>query len=271
MNYRHEARQALKRARKALDTNDDEHLKYAALELRMAMESLTYGKAKAYKDEFPPHEYETWQPRKVMAVLLEIDATADKDSTWAYGVEKTPGQPPEKMTMLGTETVLNMAILRKHYDALGSFLHVPTLKQTQTGKTHNPEKQRNRCGEIADYIDKVLASPVHNVTLGNFATFECVDCGQRIRKRMPHGTPSVEADCFSCKASYTIEDLGNGQVKWEPQVQEVACGNKGCGQTVEIWRRELAAGSTWTCQGCDGQNTIVLGIHYEEPAAKENE
>lgn len=133
MNYRHESRQALKRARTALESNDAENLKYVALELRMAMESLTYDRAKAYKDEFPPDEYETWQPRKVMAVLLEIDATADKDSTLSYGIEETPGQPASQMTMLGTETVLNMETLRKHYDALGSFLHVPTLKQTKSG------------------------------------------------------------------------------------------------------------------------------------------
>jgi hypothetical protein len=63
MNYRHESRQALKRACAALESNDDQDLKYAALELRMAMESLTYDRAKAYKDEFPPDEYETWQPR----------------------------------------------------------------------------------------------------------------------------------------------------------------------------------------------------------------
>ena len=35
MNYRHESRQVLKRARAALESNDDQNLKYAALELRM--------------------------------------------------------------------------------------------------------------------------------------------------------------------------------------------------------------------------------------------
>ena len=184
MNYRHESRQVLKRARAALESNDDQNLKYAALELRMAMEALTYDRAKAYKDEFPPDEYETWQPRKVMAVLLEIDATADKDSTLSYGLEETPGQPASQMTMIGTETVLNMETLRRHYDALGSFLHVPTLKQTKSGKGHDHGKLRMRCTEIAEYLDKVLTSPVHNVTLGNFATIDCAECGKPIRKRI---------------------------------------------------------------------------------------
>ena len=265
MNYRHEARQALKRARKALETNDDERLKYAALELRMAMESLTYDRAKAYKNEFPPDEYETWQPRKVMAVLLEIDATADKDSTLSYGIEETPGQPASQMTMLGTETVLNMEKLRRHYDALGSFLHVPTLKQTRSGKGHDREKLRARCTEIAEYIEKVLASPVHNVTLGNFATMDCAECGKPIRKRMPASAESIETECFSCKASYTIKDIGGGQVHWESHIHEVACGNKDCGHKIQIWRRELAAGATWNCPCCAGQNTITYGLRHDPP------
>ncbi len=71
----------------------------------------------------------------------------------------TPGQPSAKRTMLGTEKVLNMEMLRKHYDALGSFLHVPTLKQTKSGKARAPETQRKRCTEIAGYIEYVLGPP----------------------------------------------------------------------------------------------------------------
>ncbi len=76
--YRDDARHAVDRAKAELESGDDERLKYAALELRMALESLIYDRALIYKDEFPPREYETWQPRKLLAVLLEIDENADK-------------------------------------------------------------------------------------------------------------------------------------------------------------------------------------------------
>ena len=230
------------------------------------MEALTYDRASAYKDEFPPTEYETWQPRKVMAILLEIDTAADKDSTISYGIESTPGQPADEMTMLGTEIVLNMVTLRRHYDALGSFLHMPTLKQTKTGNAHDAVKLRNRCAEIAEYIEKVLASPVHNVTLGSFAIITCEECGERIRKRMSPGIDTVEAECFSCKASYIITDVGGGQVKWEPRIHEIACGNKDCGHKIQIWQREVAFGVTWTCPVCAGRNTIAYGIKHEGSA-----
>lgn len=120
MNYRNEARKYLKRSKEELDTGDNERLKYAALELRMAMEALTYDRAFAYKDEFPPDEYETWQPIKVMSVLLEIDPTTDKNSSIAFGLEERPGVPASVMQSLGEEKVLNMATLKSHYSALGS-------------------------------------------------------------------------------------------------------------------------------------------------------
>ena len=83
--HRSRARSALASAQSELASNEDQRLKYAALELRMAIESVTYDRALAYKSEFPPHEYETWQPKKVMSVLLQIDSTADLNSTLSFG------------------------------------------------------------------------------------------------------------------------------------------------------------------------------------------
>lgn len=72
-DYRSVARQATERAKSLLATANDDQLRYAALELRFAMEALTYDRAQAYAKEIPPEEMATWQPDKVMKVLLEID------------------------------------------------------------------------------------------------------------------------------------------------------------------------------------------------------
>ncbi|MFT8783380.1 hypothetical protein [Acetobacter syzygii] len=99
-DYRNDARRELARAKDELASVADERLKYAALELRMAMESLTYDRALAYREEFPPAEYETWQPRKVMAILLEIDPNADQESSLAFGIEPSVGVTPDVMKSL---------------------------------------------------------------------------------------------------------------------------------------------------------------------------
>jgi hypothetical protein len=232
------------------------------------MEAVTYDRATAFKEEFPTEEYETWQPKKVMAVLLEIEPTADKDSTIAFGLEEEFADPAKQMISLGTETVLNMGVLKKHYDALGSFLHIPTIKSTKAGKTINHDKLRKRCEGIRGYLDNVLSSPVFNPTLGVFASIECTECGKKIRKRMPKGESPINVECLNCVASYRVSSSGGNQSVWEPMQQEIECANKECTKKIVVWEKEIRQGAKWTCPECKGQNSVVLGVVYEESPNK---
>lgn len=261
IDYRSKARKYLKSANERLATGDDEHLRYSALDLRHAIEALTYDRANAYKKELPPDEYQTWQPKKLMAVLLEIDPTADKDSTVSIGIEETYGVPAPLMQVLGSEAVFNMGLLKKHYDALGNHLHVPTLKQMQT-EPPSTSKLRQRYAEIAGHIGKVLASTIHNSTLGSFASFECRQCEKPIRKRMPHGQSDIVAECFNCSASYKIKDMDDGKVQALPEVTTAKCANEACAHPFELWRREIQRGTAWKCPACGGQNVIDLCVRH---------
>lgn len=246
-------------------TNDEQRLKYAALNLRMAMEAITYERALAFKDEFPPQEYETWQPRKVMLVLLEIDPNADKDSSLAFGLEEVYGVPAPVMSALGSEKVLNMATLKEHYDALGSYLHVPTIGQAKVGKVPSAEKLKTRCENIIAFIKEVLASTVFNVTLGNFSSVNCIECGKPIRKRLHQGKVEIIAECYSanCSASYVICVKDNRQVEWKPRLHEIKCAGGNCNEKISVWYREMEIGRQWICPKCGGKNTFVLGIKFE--------
>lgn len=157
----------------------------------MAMEALTYDRALAYKDEFPPDEYETWQPIKVMSVLLEIDPTTDKNSSIPFGLEEKPGVQPSVMKSLGAEKILNMSTLKSHYSALGSYLHVQSMGVVRAGKSLDLRKFQSRCNEIVEFVSEVLSLPVFNITFGNFSTIACMECGTSIRKRVPHGQSEV--------------------------------------------------------------------------------
>lgn len=263
MDYRNQARKCLHAAQQQINSGDDRRLVYAALELRMALEGLTYDRALAYKDEFPPKEYETWQPRKIMAVLLEIDSNADKGGSLAIGVEPAYGVQPEKMNYLGSEDVLNMSTLRKHYDALGSYLHLPSMKKFLEGKKVDLDRLRSRCEEIAHFLEQIFRSSVFNVTLGSFATLDCMECGKPVRKRLPIDAGKTEARCFDCGASYTLIIKSDRKVTWEPHQIEIECAKEGCRQVAVLWRHEFEAGRYWTCKECGGTNTLSLGLAYE--------
>ena len=269
VNYRSEARKCLARADAELSTVDDERIKYAALELRMAMEALTYDRAKAYKQELPPSEYETWQPKKLMQVLLDIDPTADANSSLAFGKEAEPGTPPATMQSLGSEQVLNLKILRRHYDALGSFLHLPSLAQTKTGAAPDLARLRSRCGEIAEFVRSALSSPVFNITFGNFATFSCVGCGSPVRRRLPPGQDTVHAECYECRATYTLEHTATGEVASHPHQVEITCRNESCEGKILVWQHEIEPGQSWPCPDCKGTNTLGVGVAFKPSPAND--
>jgi len=263
VNYRNEAKKCLQRFEEEFKSDDNERLKYSAVELRMAMEALTYDRALIYKDEFPASEYQTWQPRKVMNVILEIEPSADQDCSVAFGLEETFGVPASIMQSLGAEKVINMAMLRSHYDALGSYLHIQTMKQVLEGKSIDYSKLRFRLGEIALFIGDVLSSPIFNVNLGNFSKLDCIQCGKAIRKRIPFDNKAVEAECDECHATYTVIPKENGKVDWLPNRREIKCANSKCNESASFWDRDIKSGKSWTCQSCKGINSFVLGIIFE--------
>lgn len=269
LNFRLEARQALDRALSQLATEDATHLKYAALELRLAMEALTYDRARAYAAEIPPSSYDTWQPKKLMLLLLDIDPNAGRDSMLSVGVETEYGVQPAVMKPMGQEKVLSLATLKKHYDALGSYLHMPTIKQLDADSSPDKDKLTKRCKEIAEFIAGVLASPVFNITLGGFAEITC-ECGATIRKRLLHGTATLEAQCFACPASYFLEETVAGQVLWKPNQQKLRCQLAGCDTPIIAWQREIEPGRNWTCPKCASKNLICVGLVLEAPPAVDN-
>ncbi len=230
----------------------------------MAMEALTYDRAYAYRQEIPPKEYETWQPRKVMQLLIDIDPNADKNSSIAFGLEEEAGKPAKKMAMLGSEEVLNLATLKKHYDALGSYLHMPTLKQMFDGPSPDFAQLKERCEKIVAYLEKVLASRVFNVTLGQFATLECVRCSANIRKRVPFASELLEAKCFNCGAEYRVRNESDQQSLWEPIVEEIGCPGESCAGKIKLWRDEIKRGTWWTCNSCGKAYEICLSIAEKE-------
>ena len=93
-----------------------------------------------------------------MRLLIDIDPNADRNSSLDFGIEEQYGKPATEMKMLGSEQALNLKPLKEHYHVLGSYLHMPTLSQLNESGQPDLGKLCNRCNEIADAIDKVLAS-----------------------------------------------------------------------------------------------------------------
>lgn len=260
--YRTKAKEALTRAKDQLAAGQ---LQYAALELRLCMEALTYDRAQAYAKEIPPAEMGTWQPNKVMQVLLEIEPHADQSYSVSVGQEPYPGGQPEKMMSLGTETVFSLAKIKKHYNAVGNALHMPTMQQLEAAQSADQGKLQARLQLVADELDKALSSPIANCSFGVFSTADCLRCGKPIRKRLPPNVDSVEAVCFECHAPHQLTRVGK-QVSWEPLAQDWPCRTKDCPEVFTLWRDTIQDGAAWQCSKCSAKYVLRLAI-FDDPEA----
>lgn len=232
----------------------------------MAIEAVTYERAQSYREELPPSSYRTWQPTKLMKVLLEIEPLADKSGKISFGLEEIPGQPAKEMTYLGAEQVFDLKAIKTYYDALGSFLHMPMLKQIEEKGELDPDKLKSKCLEIVQKLEAVLSSSVFNINFGSFSSIQCMnsDCGKTIRKRHPHGLEVLAAQCFECNAEYEITSENNGQWQWRPLVEEVLCSTESCGEVFKLWKHEIKSGSHWHCNGCNRKFQLGLAIFEEK-------
>lgn len=265
IRYRSIARDARNRAVQELADPSNARVRYAALELRTAMEALVYERVLIYEAELQDEALATWQPKQVFAYLLAIDPHADQSSSIAMARESSPGVPAEPLQHLGNDRVISTKEIKTYYDKIGSYLHAPTVQQMKNGST-TPDKMRKNCEAVLAIVDAVLASQVFAVDFKTVATISCQECGTTIVCRMPKAPEQGRAvDCVKCKASYRVDLAEHSSVVWKPMQRTLKCEGQGCSATCVVWEREIEVGTWWKCVACGGHNHFAVGIVYVPP------
>jgi hypothetical protein len=247
MQFRHEARQALARAKALLVQGDDHALRYAALELRLALEAGIYDRLNDYRRDVPPSLYDTWQPPKVLRLLLEVDPDADQPSTVRLMRQGQGQGAAASPSITFSETPVNRFALKVNYDALGAHLHMPTLKQSAKDGGPDFAKLRKRCEALVALLDPMVTPPKQTFIGGRFSHCNCSRCGADMRKRVPPGPYRLlvaegEDDC------------------WEAAKYTSPCQHEGCNAAHGIFPDELRQGHRWTCAECGGDHAIDLVV-----------
>ncbi|UHH09644.1 hypothetical protein LU699_15480 [Luteimonas fraxinea] len=266
--FRNRAHKALARARDQMASGN---LRYAALELRMAIEALTYDRALAYERELPAEARTKWQPRQVMDALLEIDPHAGTSYRVSIGKEPALGVAPENMTDLGEDVVFGLSEIKRHYHALGSYLHMPSMQQASEAAVVDETRMRERIEATAEAVSKSLASKIWNFTISPTYTFNCLRCGHPVHKRVADQVDQIVAHCPECKAPHVNTLQEDGEVIWRARWEEFPCPTENCGGKHCKFPDELVPGLSWTCSDCDRSYYLVLGtLPYTAPPTAES-
>jgi len=245
--------ECLERARKHVEIGSSESLRYAALELRLFMECVTYDKLKAMSSQIPAHAYERLLPPQAVRLLLEFDPGQDKEYTLYIGLEEQYGKPAKEMKYLGTHKPVRLAWLRKHYNKIGQQLHV--LSPTQQGMPK--DKLTEYLWGVIEEMTEVATGNITGGLFGNVGRFECQVCNTLIICSEHKVTSSNLVTCHnhSCRAEYYATLSDDGQFKFDLKVTEFDCID--CQAKTKIQNRDLKIGAIFACANCGSRHEFV--------------
>jgi len=242
------------RAKKMLSLGDGS-LRYACLELRFCMEAMAYDKLNTYSKRLPSGLLERWQPPQAVRALLELEPDADQDFELRMSLESAPGVPTGEWVNLGSHKSLKLDWLRKHYNKLGNFLHVP-LPSTK------PRSVQHSSGELRQYLEEVVAEmePVVVSTMdASFAavvTFQCSVCKEMVPANLAGVQKSHKAVCLSpqCGAEFIATNKGN-ELVFDLDASYPTCIK--CDHQNAVENRKLAIGYRFRCEECGEEHKVA--------------
>ena len=255
-------RACFRRAEKLLGSDAPENLLYACLELRYCIEAICYSKAKLLKKQLPQDALKTWQPKKLIDMLVEYDPHVDQDFEFRIWTENQDGTP-DKMVFDGTHKTLPTEVLRKHYYKLGSYLHVPTVSQeTQTPIAVRSAELKKYLGELMPMIRPSALNRIDS-SIAQTASIDCEECGHFIVRNLEAIEKNPEVICpnSSCEARYEVT-LKDGDNFWKILQYDFDCPS--CGPKNYFPKHVLSPGFKVSCAECEKPYEFFLSWHLRE-------
>jgi DNA-directed RNA polymerase subunit RPC12/RpoP len=258
---RNKAKECVLKAKELIAAGDYDSLRYACLELRFAIEYITYSLASTYKDELSTESYKNWKANQLIQAMLAIDPGADKSHQIAIGPQSHPDVAASTLRNLGEDKRFSLKWANKNYNALGNFLHAPSIEHIENNIVVSKEKIKDKVQEVLLILEEALLSPVWNVNFGTFHSFTCI-CGRKFKRRVESYKADDGIPCPSCKAIW--DDLGQddeGKTTFRMRETEYQC--LACNKIGLIGVHQIKLGAVLVC-GCGAKNQITYGTQLVE-------
>lgn len=240
--------------------DDEASARYACLELRFCIEYITYDQLQTYIEEVADDALLKWTPRQIINELREIDPSTDKSRAIAIGIEETPGVEAKEMHFLGEDRRFSLQWAHSHHNALGNFLHAPTLDQIRKDRIAAKEVMLNKAHKVIKEIEQILASPVYHVSFGQIYEFDC-SCGRKIKRRIEsiNNERGIVCPNSECKAIHDIVSTSeDGNITIERRTTKCPCPS--CKVTNYVGSHLVCQDTIMTCGHCGAKSQFVYAL-----------
>ena len=201
MSMRHLAASHLEAAKRQLENQDEEALRYACLDLRMAIECLTYDLLALYRDDVLDETLAEWRADKILAALKRIDPSADASPT--FQMANSSGEFDADDSIRFDEHRFEAKWAKKAYQTLGRYLHERTFIELEAGQANNWITVRDRATAIAAELQAIMESSGWGLRMRQTLGISC-DCGGDAKFQMGPLQLRSRARCAACGANYEV-------------------------------------------------------------------
>lgn len=258
-------RDHLRRAKELIATGSAVNLRYAALELRMCLEAMTYEKARTFEKYLPASVLEKWQPAQLLKVMMQFDQYADQTFQLLVGSQSAPGEvaDPASMQLVGEHKAFGFAWLRTNHHKLGSLLHAQ-----RKGQGMGEPASREYLELMASRIEEAQTGLIVGATFFEPARFACEICKAEVTFSRHYAEATGRAVCLNpdCEAEYFVKSQG-GQFEYRLRGLQLPC--KGCGETIGVLLQAVRPGATIQCPKCEQRHQIGWALMPTEESAEQ--
>jgi predicted RNA-binding Zn-ribbon protein involved in translation (DUF1610 family) len=246
--YRMIARERLAKATALLAPNDNDSLIYACLEMRKCVEALAYDLLQLYLHEAPTKAFEVWQPDNVIKELLRIDTSADKSSRLSMQREATATEPAGEWKYIGEDRRLKVKRMQKIFNAMGSYIHVPTIRQLKESPEPDYAAIRKSVVKMRDELQHIVSAKMWGFHFNKFVTFHCSQCETPIKRTEKVLEASNQVECGNCGQFFNVSKDEPGEWYIDPVFFSWNC--QKCNVLRELPQSEAKVGLDVTCPEC---------------------
>jgi DNA-directed RNA polymerase subunit RPC12/RpoP len=194
----------LVRAKTFVEAGDENSLRHACLEMRLALERIVYQKLGQIGPKLPPAIFRKWQPDKALKMLRSFEPLADLDQSITFTAPNGVPFP------IGDYKMFSIDWLNKHYQKLSSFLHAPALADTRNLKFTATVVQ-----EILTEIERVASATVM-MSVNRINTFACDNCGKEMYASQSQIEACATVECPMCGNKHLVRRENEGVYIVEP-------------------------------------------------------
>lgn len=246
-------------AKDLLAGGPDANLRYAALELRLAIEAITYEKLRLYAPRLPATVLDKWQPPQAFRALEEYEPRSTHSFRLRIAPETDYGVAGTDWRDIGEHRAFKLPWLKKTYNKLGGLIHqrAPNYDaNAELSSISDPSRLREELKAIHKEVERVASSQI-NSSLATVMYIECMVCGAPIVRNVDGAKETKRADCLqmACGAQHHLEFGDDGRATTQLIATSFECLK--CDAPITVENRRLDVGLEFMCSSCQTKHVIV--------------